>query len=224
MIRKVKLLSNLILIQSLIILLPNWLFGSISAPKAWFAVFFYIALFFSSVRRQLIYGELSERKSDRQIQTKTAIFSYVFLFGGILLSLWLSIYDYNSPLFRTINFSIFFESAGFLLMLLAVGLNIHASGLLGRFYDRLAISENHELIKEGVYKYVRHPIYTSYFFLFLGTCLFYSSLLGSALLIFCFFLGYMNRIKLEESMLTERFGNEYKDYMEQTWRFIPFIY
>lgn len=221
--RKIKLIFNLFLSQSVVVLLPNWIWGNLSNWKPWLAFLLFVLLFANSIRREWLYGNLADRKTDHQTKSTGSTLSYLYLFGGIFLSLWLSVYDHYHHLL-SLPRPDFIEILGLIFMVSGVVLNTHAAAILGQFYDRLSISENHQLVKNGVYKFIRHPIYTSYYFLFSGFCLFYFSLGGFLLLTFVYFSGYANRIKIEEALLLETFNEEYKTYMQQTWRLIPFIY
>ncbi len=80
-----------------------------------------------------------------------------------------------------------------------------------------------ELVTEGLYKYVRHPHYSSIILSVFGI-----SLLLQSLLIFLFAL--LNTIilneaaKREEKYLIKTFGNAYVEYMARVrWRFIPLL-
>jgi protein-S-isoprenylcysteine O-methyltransferase Ste14 len=76
------------------------------------------------------------------------------------------------------------------------------------------------LISSGVFARVRHPLY-------LGSLLFYAALtlatcslasLGALVVIFLF---YDHIAGFEERVLLERFGDEYRDYMKKTGKWIP---
>lgn len=80
----------------------------------------------------------------------------------------------------------------------------------------------HQLVENGPYRYIRHPLYTFGGAFFVGLCL----LAGNALLwvsglIALWALG--QRTPLEEEMLVARFGDEYKRYMQRTGRYLPKI-
>ena len=217
------MIFKLFFLQAFIIILPGWVWGHLTDWKLWLSYLCFVLLFSSSIRRELIYGNFSDRKTDKQTQTKSGRLFYMVLLIGIVLSLWLSIYDYYHPIFDR-AYWIALDYLGMVSMIAGVTLNFHAASILGEFYDRLSISSNHKLIKTGIYKILRHPIYTSYYLLFSGFCVFFQSPLGLAVLTLVFFVSYSNRIRIEEKMLLETFGEEYRLYMQQTWRFIPFIY
>jgi len=79
------------------------------------------------------------------------------------------------------------------------------------------------LVETGIYKYIRHPMYSSLLFLSLGAMLKHITLLTILLfiltLIFLIFTA-----KVEEKEDIEYFGPAYADYMERTKMFIPFVF
>ncbi len=87
----------------------------------------------------------------------------------------------------------------------------------------LKLREQHVLIKTGVYRLVRHPMYSSFFLLGLAQlCLLPNWLAGAsglagAAMLFAF------RVLREERMMLESFGDEYRSYMAVTKRIIPWI-
>lgn len=87
----------------------------------------------------------------------------------------------------------------------------------------LKVREQHALVKNGVYRLVRHPMYSSFFLLGVSQLLLLpnwlagaSGLVGAGLL-----FGF--RVCREERMMLESFGDEYRSYMASTTRIIPWI-
>lgn len=78
------------------------------------------------------------------------------------------------------------------------------------------------LVKQGIYKYVRHPMYSSLLFLTLGAMSkyisFYTVILGALSSIFLIFTA-----RFEEKENIKFFGPEYEEYMKKTKMFIPFV-
>jgi len=113
---------------------------------------------------------------------------------------------------------------GLALMVAGVGIRVLARRALhGRFSYALRLVKGHELVQEGIYRYVRHPGYTGDLLFHFALTMALSSLRGflvMLLLIPCF----VYRMGLEERMLLERFGETYRQYMARTKRLIPFIY
>ncbi|MFQ5712267.1 MAG: methyltransferase family protein [Candidatus Geothermarchaeales archaeon] len=70
---------------------------------------------------------------------------------------------------------------------------------------------------------MRHPAYLGSLLLSPGIPLIFSSFYGF-LLILWIIPCFLYRIRIEESMLLEKFGDEYREYMKETKKIIPFIY
>lgn len=82
--------------------------------------------------------------------------------------------------------------------------------------------EDSIMIENGIYFYIRHPMYLSVMLFILGFILFvqaYYTLPAFLLLVYFFIL----KIKFEENLLIEKFP-EYRSYQSKTKRLIPFIY
>ncbi len=89
--------------------------------------------------------------------------------------------------------------------------------------DTVDTRKEHELVTSGIYKYIRHPLYTLgtifYFSLFLIT----ESWIFLLLAVFSFIVIGIIRTKKEENELIEKFGREYIEYRERTGKFFPRI-
>lgn len=80
-----------------------------------------------------------------------------------------------------------------------------------------------QLITNGVYRYIRHPLYASLLFFGVGAFLKDPSLLGGGFM-GTLFAGVIVTSIIEEQYNLERFGEVYLEYREKTKRFIPFIF
>ncbi len=87
----------------------------------------------------------------------------------------------------------------------------------------IVLKENHELIINGPYKYIRHPIYSGLLLMILGISI-YSGLLSEILLFVLFFLGANYKANKEERLLIEHFPGKYIDYKNKVKAFIPFVF
>lgn len=79
-----------------------------------------------------------------------------------------------------------------------------------------------ELVQSGIYRLLRHPLYSSVMLASLGWALLWQSaaaLAASAVL--CVFFDA--KARLEERLLLARFP-EYAAYRMKTWRFVPWVY
>jgi protein-S-isoprenylcysteine O-methyltransferase Ste14 len=112
------------------------------------------------------------------------------------------------------------------IILIAIGLTIALVAVftLRRSYSSsLVIREDHQLIRHGIYRYVRHPVYSGTCVALFGMPLCLSSLFGLGIMLLVIPL-FLNRIKIEEALLIEEFGAEYESYRETTRKLIPFVY
>ena len=96
---------------------------------------------------------------------------------------------------------------------------------LGRNWSvSLKVREGHELVTGGVYRLVRHPMYSSFFLLGLAQFLLLPNwLAGLAGLIGTGTL-YAFRVAREEQMMQSRFEAEYSAYRARTKRIVPWLY
>jgi protein-S-isoprenylcysteine O-methyltransferase Ste14 len=93
---------------------------------------------------------------------------------------------------------------------------------LGKQWSLAArVLEGHALITSGPYGWVRHPIYTALFGMLLATGLALSqwqALVAGSLL---YLLGTFTRIRIEERLLRQSFGEAYERYISRVPAFLP---
>lgn len=112
------------------------------------------------------------------------------------------------------------------LLLFVVGIVIRRIGkrTLGRYYTYgLRTLQNHELIIHGIFKHVRHPISLAMIMYGIGIPLIFMSFYGFLIMLMLIPLT-LYRIEIEEKMLIEKFGDQYREYMTKTNKIIPFIF
>ena len=83
-----------------------------------------------------------------------------------------------------------------------------------------ATRKEHKLVTHGIYRYIRHPLYTVGSSLFISFGMMADNWFIAALGIFTFILMAIRTPK-EEANLIEKFGDEYREYMQRTGRFLP---
>jgi protein-S-isoprenylcysteine O-methyltransferase Ste14 len=82
--------------------------------------------------------------------------------------------------------------------------------------------EKPEVIRKGIFGIVRHPVYLSEILFYLSLLIFRTSL--AALAIWIIGIGFFHYIsRYEEKLLLQRFGDEYRKYMEDVPMFLPKI-
>ncbi|MDH7516902.1 MAG: isoprenylcysteine carboxylmethyltransferase family protein [Candidatus Thermoplasmatota archaeon] len=81
-----------------------------------------------------------------------------------------------------------------------------------------------QLVTEGIFRYIRHPHYTSLLIIGFGLALFFYSTFALAIAIVAIPIMIWSIID-EEKLLIKQYGEEYKEYMKKVpWRIIPRIF
>jgi protein-S-isoprenylcysteine O-methyltransferase Ste14 len=113
---------------------------------------------------------------------------------------------------------------GVVLFGLGIGLVFWSGAALGKLYSGdVTLQEDHHLVTDGPYRWVRHPRYAGGILIGFGLSLTFNSwigLLGSI----AFIAIILFRIRDEETLMREEFGQEWEEYCKHARRLIPFIY
>jgi protein-S-isoprenylcysteine O-methyltransferase Ste14 len=89
------------------------------------------------------------------------------------------------------------------------------------FSSKLAIYEDHKLIKTGPYKFVRHPMYTAFIMLHNAIFLITANWFFGIIWIGGITILILLRVRREEKMLISVFGEEYESYIDNTGSLLP---
>jgi protein-S-isoprenylcysteine O-methyltransferase Ste14 len=89
--------------------------------------------------------------------------------------------------------------------------------------ENFAFENTAHLVIEGIYRHIRHPMYTSLLLLAWGLFLKHVSL-PAVVVTAATTIVLLQAARIEEQENIAHFGNRYRDYMRQTKRFIPFVY
>jgi protein-S-isoprenylcysteine O-methyltransferase Ste14 len=92
-----------------------------------------------------------------------------------------------------------------------------------RFASVVAIQEGHRLRTDGIYALARHPSYLGIILLDIGFAGIFRSAVALLLLPMVFWM-FKRRMDVEESLLVDGFGDEYRAYMKRTPRLLPGLY
>ncbi len=121
----------------------------------------------------------------------------------------------------TLNWVTF--GAGWLCAVLSFVIRRRAIEALGRFWSlHIEIRENHQLVRSGPFRWLRHPTYFSMILELLSICLIMNAYLSLILTSLLFIPALLMRIKLEEAALVEKLGNAYQSYQAQTPAIFPY--
>jgi protein-S-isoprenylcysteine O-methyltransferase Ste14 len=167
----------------------------------------------------------SSKERDVGLDRYTGLLFVSFLFAPVVLAL---SYHENQQIiskFLPIWNSLPVALVGYFLLIIGGIFTIVGRYQIGKFGSGiLVIEDDHKLMKTGIYKYLRHPIYAggvigSFASILIFRCLFF----GTIGFLYNFFVLFV-RLKQEEKLLIEEFGDEYEKYMKTSKRLIPFIY
>lgn len=96
---------------------------------------------------------------------------------------------------------------------------------LGRNWSvSLEVRDKHELITGGVYRYVRHPMYSAFFLWAVAQFLLLPNWVAGLSGIVGFGTLYTFRVGREEQLMLEAFGEQYRAYMAKTARIVPWVH
>jgi protein-S-isoprenylcysteine O-methyltransferase Ste14 len=94
--------------------------------------------------------------------------------------------------------------------------------VLGKQWSLQArVLEDHKLVREGPYRFVRHPIYTGMLGMIVAGGLAWSHWTGFLIALLLFGIGTAIRVRSEEKLLREQFGAQFDDYKRSVPAVLP---
>ena len=148
------------------------------------------------------------------------------IIGIVMIVLFTKIFGLTIP-FLTISLispSVLLSVASVILVIVGLVIALVARRTLaGNWSKDVDVKVDHELITTGIYRYVRHPIYTGVLLMGLGSVLMIGT--TNVLLVFLAMLGFFwFKARQEEKLLTKHFPKEYPAYKNHTKALIPFVW
>lgn len=114
------------------------------------------------------------------------------------------------------------QIVGLLIIIIGAILFVWARRVLGHFYSgHVSVIEGQPLVQHGPYRIIRHPAYMGYLLISLGNSLGFSSLSGFAAIVFILLPSIVYRLRMEDKLLAEHFGEQWWDYCKRVPAFIP---
>lgn len=108
-----------------------------------------------------------------------------------------------------------------LIVVFSAYVNVYGRTTLGKLWaNNIKIYSDHKLIRTGMYKYVRHPLYASLIWAFLFGSLVFFNYLAFILNLIIFLPAMYYRARQEEELLGKAF-KEYKEYKREVGMFFP---
>jgi protein-S-isoprenylcysteine O-methyltransferase Ste14 len=96
---------------------------------------------------------------------------------------------------------------------------------LGRNWSiSLELRENQTLVMSGVYSRIRHPMYTAFWLWAIAQALLLPNWIAGPAGLLGFGILYVLRVRAEERLMLERFGEQYRAYMSRTGRLVPWLH
>lgn len=151
------------------------------------------------------------------------VFISLVLCAALIYLLWIPI-----PVNVSSRSDLFLRIFGLVLFVVGTLLVLWARKTLGRMWGistsrEVKLLPDHLLIKAGPYKMIRHPMYSGWWLALIGVILIYRTWILVVLLAFSL-LVFARRARLEEKVLSKRFGAEWEAYAASTKSLIPFIW
>lgn len=117
------------------------------------------------------------------------------------------------------------SSVGVVLLVAGITIRWAAVYALGKYFTGLVvIKTDHQLIRTGLYKHLRHPAYTGTLLAHLGLGLSFANWFSLTLSSIPFVAVALYRMRVEERALADAFGAEYDAHARASKRLIPRLY
>ncbi|CEP13615.1 hypothetical protein [Parasitella parasitica] len=111
-----------------------------------------------------------------------------------------------------------FSWVGLSLLIVAIAL-LRWTTYVNPFYLRaMATTDDHFICTDGPYRTIRHPCYLAFLLAWVGFGFMTNNWISLAMVTVLMLWGYLLRILAEEQMMLDRFGVDYQQYMNETYR------
>jgi len=114
---------------------------------------------------------------------------------------------------------------GLAAMVTGIAIRWSAIVTLGKYFNgKVCFQPDHQLVRVGLYKYVRHPAYTGSLLAHLGLGLAMANWFSLTFSVLPFVIAVWYRMRVEDEALAKVFGPNYGEYANQVKRLIPKLY
>ncbi len=186
-----------------------------------FDVFYWTAILLEmAIRMPLQKARKALARSEQRIsRTETLLLGILFITMVVLPLIftatpWLDFANYNLPGWLGWLGVIFLMGA------LVVFAKAHLD-LKSNWSPSLEIYDGHTLVTNGIYKYIRHPMYASQWLWVIAQILLLQNWLAGPIDFIFFIPFYIIRVRAEEKMMVDQFGEAYHQYKIKTGGVIP---
>ena len=184
------------------------------------AIYFVAIVIEMIIRAPLNKRRKQEKISDRRVtgQEKTLLgllFLGVFIVPIVYAATdWLDFADYTLPTWAAWLGVLFLAGAIFVFWRAHADLGLNWS-------PTLEIREKHQLITQGIYGVIRHPMYASQWLWVIAQPLLLQNWIAGFINLLVFIPFYFLRVKAEEQLMLDSFGPEYQHYRKTTGGVLP---
>ena len=207
-----------VILVGLLIFIPA---GTINYLNGWlFMGLLFIPMFIAGIvmmikSPNLLKSRINSKEKEKEQKEVVALSGLMFLVGFIIAGL-----NYRYNWIQIPNIIVIISSIIFLLSYILYAEVLRENTFLSRTIE---VQNNQKVIDTGLYKFVRHPMYSVTIFLFLSMPLILGSFISFIIfLIYPFIIA--KRIKNEEQVLEKQLKG-YKEYKNKVkYRLIPFIW
>lgn len=186
-----------------------------------FTAIYFVAILVEMVIRAPLNRKRKQLKmSERRVTTQEKILLGLLFLGMFFVPIayaatdWLDFADYSLP-----------DWAGWLGVFLIAGAILvfwRAHADLGlNWSPTLEIREQHELVTRGIYGYIRHPMYASQWLWVIAQPLLLQNWIAGLINLAVFIPFYFLRVRDEERLMLEQFGEQYRSYMQSVGAVLP---
>jgi protein-S-isoprenylcysteine O-methyltransferase Ste14 len=159
-----------------------------------------------------------KRSRNASVKTRSDKGSLLFLWSMITIGFFCGFF-----LSHPVND--YLAGIGFLMIIVGLLIRWIAILQLGKsFTVDVAITDKAALKTDGIYSRVRHPSYSGILLIVCGFTALMNSIYSFLILLVPVFIAVLYRIRVEETLLTEEFGESYSEYKKETKKLIPGVY
>jgi protein-S-isoprenylcysteine O-methyltransferase Ste14 len=186
----------------------------------------FTAIYFAAIVIEMIVrAPLNQRRKAQKMAEQRVSAQEKMLLGLLFVGMffvpiiyaaskWLDFADYSLPSWA--------GWVGVILLAGAVLVFWRAHADLGlNWSPSLEIREKHELVTRGIYGIIRHPMYASQWLWVIAQILLLQNWIAGPLNLIVFIPFYILRVRAEEKMMLDSFGEQYREYMMKVGGVIP---
>lgn len=170
---------------------------------------------------EIILGRLTKVSPENKQDKSSLKIIWTTIIVSVSIGIWLSTKNIGSINVYPFKIHLF----GIILIICGLILRWASIFSLRKFFTvQVTIKQDHELIKSGLYKYVRHPAYLGSLLSFLGLGFALVNWISLLIIFLPVLFAFINRISVEEKVLINNFGEQYQDYIKDTKKLVPGLY